>query len=334
MVDDHSHNNTLGRSNVSALRRDLDQASQTCFSASDFVGALTRSFGEEYRPLAVPIRGSGPPRTMYGIQHPTSYGRRFLLLAPFSLYASPGWQGQLRQSTLDGILGRLTGIRTSSFIWNVRFDHKQLADGLISSGLKFSQTPTRVLDLTPGYERTFAGYNATIRNQVRRARRIGVSVRETTNRDSVSEYHRIYTRLAQQRGGYGDTYPVKLFLELVEVRSIARLLVAEYEGRVIGGGLFFQDGNSVLYWHAASDREYSRFYPSCAVLDEAIRWACESGATFFNFGGSVGLSSLDQFKSFWGARTELNCEFEWTNPFWARMSNFKARLTANLCRMN
>src|SRR5262245_31303363 len=195
MVDAHSLSNTLDCSNGAALRQDLDQASQTCFSTSDFVGALARSFGEEYQPLAVPIRESGPPRTMYVIQHPISYGRRLLSLAPFSLYASPGWQGQLRQSTLEGILGRLTGIRTSSFIWNVRFDHKQLAAGLMSSGLKFSHTPTRVLDLTPGYERTFAGYNATIRNQVRRARRMSVSVRETTSRDSVSEYHKIYTRL-------------------------------------------------------------------------------------------------------------------------------------------
>ena len=271
---------------------------------------------------------------MYAVRNPGSYGRQFLSLAPYGLYASPGWQSQLRQSTLEGILGRLTGIKTISFVWNVRFDHEQLANCLISSGLRFSRVPTRVLGLTPGYERIFAGYNATIRNHVRKAHRRGVSVRETVSPESVAEYHRIYTRHAGQRGGYGVIHPVKLLLELVEIRNIVRLLVAEHEGRVVGGGLFFRDGNSVRYWHGASDREYSHCYPSCAVLDEAIRWACESGAAFFNFGPSVGLSSLDQFKSFWGARTELNWEFAWMNPLWTRASDLKRRLMGSLQRFS
>jgi hypothetical protein len=328
---------TLTSSNVSGgpkAEKGLDQASQTCFSTCDFAEAWARSFDGEYQTFAIPVRESGPPRTMYAVQNHGSYGRQFLSLAPYGLYASPGWQGQLQQSTLEGILGCLTGIQTISFVWNVRFDHEQLAGCLISSGLEFSRTPTRVLNLTSDYERTFAGYNATIRNHVRKAPRRGVSVRQTVSPESVAEYHRIYTRNAERRGGYGVIYPAKLLLELVEARSIARLLVAEHEGRLIGGGLFFRDGNSIRYWHGASDREYSHCYPSCAVLDEAIRWACESGAAFFNFGPSVGLSSLDQFKSFWGARTELNWEFVWTNPLWARVSSLKTRLTSNLCQTN
>jgi hypothetical protein len=265
---------------------------------------------------------------MYAVQQFSSFGRHFLYLAPFSLSASPGWQDQLSQSTLEGILKHLMVIRTNSFAWNVRFDHEPLAAGLIALGLKFSRNPTRVLGLTSDYERVFAGYSSTIRNHVRKARQRGVVVRETTSPESVAEYHRIYTRSAQQKGGYGFIYPMKLFLEMVEIRSLARLLVAEYEGHMIGGGLFFRDGNSVRYWHGASDREYSRFYPSCAVLDEAIRWACESGARFFNFGGSVGLASLDRFKAYWGAQIDFDWEFEWTNPLWTRISDLKGRLMA------
>jgi hypothetical protein len=315
----------LSCSNSEGLRQDLDQASQTCFSTPEFTEAWVRSFEGQYRTFAIPVKESGPSRKMCAVQRLSSYGRQFLSLAPFSLTASPGWQGQLSQSTLEGILRRLMVIRTNSFAWNVRFDHEPLAAGLIALGLKFSRTPTRILGLTSDYERVFAGYSATIRNHVRKARHRGVSIRETNCPKSVLEYHRIYTRSAQQKGGYGFIYPMKLFLEMVEIRGLARLLVAEYEGRVIGGGLFFRDGNSVRYWHGASDREYSRFYPSCAVLDEAIRSACQSGARFFNFGGSVGIVSLDQFKSFWGAQIEFDWEFEWTNPLWTRISNLKTR---------
>ncbi len=161
---------------------------------------------------------------------------------------------------------------------------------------------------------------------------MGVTVKEATSPEAIAQYYQIYTRVAEQRGGYRFIYPLELFLVLVENRNIVRLLVAVHEGRIIGGGLFFRDGNSILYWHGASDREFSRCYPSCAVLDRAIGWACESGATFFNFGGSVGIPSLDRFKSFWGARTELNWEFRWTNPFWKGLSNLKARLKRNDAR--
>jgi Acetyltransferase (GNAT) domain len=332
MADIHSCSNIHSSSNAEGLRQGLDQASQTCFSTSDFAEAWARSFEGEYRPFGVPVRESGPPRVMYAVQCPGSYGRQFLSLAPRGLYASPGWQGQLRQSTLEGILRCLTGVRTISFVWNVRFDHRDLADGLIASGLNFTRIPTRALSLTPDYERAFTGYNATIRNHVRKARRRGVSVRETVSPESISEYHRVHTRLARQKGRYEFIYPLKLFLELVEIRSIVHLLVAEYQGRVIGGGLFFRDGNSTLYWHGASDREYSYLYPSCAVLDEAIRWACESGSSYFNFGASEGLTTIDRFKSFWGARTELNWQFAWTNPFWAYLSKSKRRLCTSNAR--
>jgi hypothetical protein len=240
----------------------------------------------------------------------------------FDFCLSPGWVGPLTRFTLRGILLRVQGFRTQNFLWKVRFDHGPLAAGLKSLGLPFRLQPIHVLQLDPDHARAFAGYNATIRNQIRKAHRRGVVIRDTHSPDDVVAYHRMYLRLAKEKG-WGSLYPVELTLNLLKLSDLTRFLVAEYAGRVIAGGMFLRDGCSVYYLHGVYDRDYSHLFPSCPVIDQGIHWACESGASFFNFGNSGENSSLAQFKSFWGARPVSNWLFEWQNPFLAVVSRFQ-----------
>src|SRR5215475_4384260 len=90
----------------------------TLFASSEFISALSRSLGDEHRPLALPVTGSGPPRTLHGSQTPGRYWTRYVSLAPFGLYASPGWTGHLERSTVEEIVRKLRGPRTRGFVWN------------------------------------------------------------------------------------------------------------------------------------------------------------------------------------------------------------------------
>src|SRR5262249_36783665 len=132
----------------------------------------------------------------------------------------------------------------------------------------------------------------------------------------------------RQLGSYGYVYPIELLLELVKLRGTARLLIAEWEGKIIGGGLFLQDGCSVYYFHGAGDRDHSDLYPLCAVLDEAIQWTCEKGLAFFNLTGAPGLPELQRFKLSWGTRCELNWTFKWSNPYWVGLSRLREKMFA------
>lgn len=69
---------------------------ETLFSTRDFVEAWSRSSGYRFRPIAIPVSGSGPPRVMYGVETSDRYGLRSISLGPSGLYASPGWEGQIR----------------------------------------------------------------------------------------------------------------------------------------------------------------------------------------------------------------------------------------------
>jgi hypothetical protein len=309
----------------------LDRESETFFSTLDFAEAWSVTSNGSCRTLPLPVKGSGPPRTMYAVEDVGYFGRQAISLGPFNLYGSPGWQGRLEQSTLQDLLRRLKTIRSDSFIWNVRFDQEPLAAGLASLGLNFQRTDTQVLDLSPGYEPVFAGFSSTTRNHIRKARRRGVLVRPTHSAEDVRKYYEIHLRLVEQKGGYSSVLPLQFLQRLIQCPGKAHFLVAEYEEQMVGGALFLRDGCSIFYLHGASDRDYSQFFPTCAIFDEAIRWACcETGAAFFNFGGSGAITSLAKFKASWGARQELNWRFQWTNPFWARLSRFKRALSAKV----
>src|SRR5262249_18285348 len=143
-------------------------------------------------------------------------------------------------------------------------------------GLTESRNATHVLQLVSDYDRVFAGFNRTIRNQIRQAARKGVRVRPVSGPDDVCAYYDVHIRLVAEQGTYKSVYPLGLFLELAKLQGVVRFLVAECEGRVVSGGVFFRDGQSVMHWHGATDRAYSKFFPPCAILGEAIRCACEN----------------------------------------------------------
>jgi len=194
--------------------------------------------------------------------------------------------------------------------------------------MPFHQAATHVLKLEADYSCAASGYSATIRNEIRKAARRGVCVRVATSEADVQAYCELHARLVAQKEWRGFRYPATLFLELVRLKDFVRLLIAEHEGRLVSGALLFRDADCVQYWHAATDRDYSQLFASRSILDETIRWACDTGAKFVDFGGSAGLASLENFKSSWGARPEMNWVFEWTSPLWTSLSTLKSRFEA------
>jgi hypothetical protein len=298
----------------------------TLFSSKEYTHALCRALGEDFHPLAIPVRESGRPRTMFATRKLDRLGLWYLCLAAHGFYASPGWEADLKLSTLKGIIRRLSSFRVFGFEWNVRFDHQALAAGLIALGLVPHRNRTQVLYLNPDYDKVFGGYHATMRNHVRRGRR-SCRVRDAQGMQDIQAYFAIHRRLTQLKGDYGFCTP-DLMENLLQLEGVGRLVLAECEGQIAAGGMFLRDGCSVMYFHGAADRAFSKYYPACAVFDEAIRWGCEAGAASFNFGGSAGIPSLERFKSFWGAVPEQTWVFTWTNPCWKFVSRMKSALLA------
>jgi SAM-dependent methyltransferase len=297
------------------------------FSGQDFVASWCRAFNN--KPFEVEVSRSGPTRKMYWVKIARRYGLYHITHPkPDDLWASPGWTGTLSQSTVKNVLEQLKSARTLSIHWQVRFDHKPLADALIELGLRFHRVQIHVLDLDRGYKELFDRYNASTRNHVRKAIRRGVSVRDAHQYEDILAYQAIYSRHAFSQG-WGFEYPGEMTHDLARLPGIACFKVAEHEGRVIGGALFIRDGNSVYYLHGVADREFTSLYPASVLIDSGIKWACDVGASFFNLGNSGVspiLESLATFKSSWGAHPEQNWQFVWHNPIWKALEKHKIKL--------
>ncbi|MEO8429902.1 MAG: GNAT family N-acetyltransferase [Acidobacteriota bacterium] len=296
------------------------------FSSREFIEICARNFGEGYKPFEIPVHGSGPDRSFWALQNPEPFGLRSFSLAPGGLHASPGWVGRLTRATLAGIVDRMKGAGSRKFGWKVLFEQRELSEGLEELGLEASTESTHVLHLTAGYERVFSGYSASIRNQVRKAHARGVTVRQALDEQTVRAYYAVHTELADQKGSYEHIHPLSLFVDLVHL-PFCRLLVAEVEGRVVAGALFFEEKSCVVYWHGATARSASSFFPIRAVMDDGVRRACEMGAGSLNFGGSAGIESLAKFKESWGAIVESNRVFGWRNPLWESLTRVKRRFS-------
>jgi len=301
--------------------------SPALFSRRPFMEACAESFGDRYKPFEVPASGASTGSGFFALEYREPLRLRSFALAPCGLYASPGAGDAVTPAALEHALSALRGLRVRKFGWKVYFPHAQLAAGLRGFGLEERREPTQVLDLEENYEQIFRGYAPSLRTQVRKARRATVVVRDADDEVSVRAYYAMHRDLARQKGTYEFLYPVGLFLRLVRLPEV-RLRVVEHEGRVIAGGLFFREPEWIVYWHGATDRAYSRLYPSRLVFDDIVQWGCRTGARFLDFGGSAGIAELESFKSLWGARREQNSVFEWNHPVWAAAARIKRRYVA------
>jgi hypothetical protein len=293
----------------------------TLFSQARFIDAIVRAVGDSCRPIELQSHKS--QSAIFGVETVLPFGRRAIALAPFGLYAHPSDCNHLYE-TVQSVVAQLKTLSTTAFEWNVRYDHGPLAHGLIQLGIPFSRSITHALTLENDYETSFAKFNSTTRNLVRHAKREGVVVRRTQRPNDIAAYYQIHTKLASSKGNYGSVYPLAIFDELVKLSEDVVLLVAEVDNSIAGGALFFRDGDTLLYWHAAVDRQYSRQAPSYAILDFAVRMAHDESRRGLNLGGSNGIVSLEQFKAKWGAQPQYCWRFTWRNPLWRLVAKIRS----------
>ena len=292
----------------------------TFFSQERFVQAVVQAETANVR--ALKLQAPNSPVHLFCLERVHRLNRRSVSLAPFGFYASP-IDAHGSYDYIPALVAQLKTFRTIAFDWNVRFDHGDLADRLEQCGLKRHEDSTQVLYLDRAYDAVFKGFSQTTRNKIRRAERKGVVVRRSTESCDVMTYYKLYRKLAGQRANWRTIYSESLFSALVSLTDDVIFLLTEIDKRVVSGGWFFRDGNSVIYWQGALDYEYKDYFPHYAVINHAIRLACQERMKSFNMGASLGITSLEQFKSFWGTRKVPCWWFVWQNPIWTSISKIR-----------
>ena len=161
--------------------------------------------------------------------------------------------------------------------------------------------------LSASPEATLKTFDRTrVREPIRQATRRGVEVRRGT---SISDLYTFYEMLAETHRRLGVPVQPKRFFSLVWNRLLEKglgfLLLAYKDGAVIAGTVYLHYGRTLTAKYNASDLRFWKLRPNHLVYWSGVKWGCENGYSFFDFGRTeIDNQNLRDFKRGWAAEEE------------------------------
>lgn len=163
---------------------------------------------------------------------------------------------------------------------------------------RFDAKATLVLPLADDAEHMWRGFNAKVRNQVRKAQKSDLTVR-WAGAGGLPDFYRAWAENMRDLGS--PVHSLKFFQAVFAVFPSTQLALVCAGGEVIGGAVCLSFRDTVLVPWASSRRAFFRYCPNNLLYWEALRTACEAGYRRFDFGRSSPGSGTYHFKKQWGA---------------------------------
>jgi FemAB-related protein (PEP-CTERM system-associated) len=155
------------------------------------------------------------------------------------------------------------------------------------------------LSLPGDSRRLWRGLDGSVRNQVRKAERSGLSV-ETGAADKLEAFYDVFAERMRDLGS--PVHACGFFRATLDAfGSRARIVLVRTPDTVVGGLLAVAFGNRVAVPWAAARKEHFASCPNMLMYWEALRSACDEGFRWFDFGRSTRGSGTYRFEQQWGA---------------------------------
>jgi hypothetical protein len=146
-----------------------------------------------------------------------------------------------------------------------------------------------------------------VQHQIKKSRKLGVQVRIAQHREDVEHYYQLHLQTRSKKHGM-PAQPAQFFYGLWDnfaANGIMQLLLAEYEGKIIGGMVLFISGKTLRYAYGASSEPYLHLAPNNLLMWTAITGGCEHGCQVLDMGRTAQENTgLMEFKRRWGAIQE------------------------------
>jgi FemAB-related protein (PEP-CTERM system-associated) len=177
--------------------------------------------------------------------------------------------------------------------------HVRTAETLDLAWTPESHKVNLTLPLAPSPDELWARVGGSVRNEVRKAQRSGLTVEQT----GVSGLGAFYEIHAARMRDLGSPAHARRFFEAVfsTFGSRARLFLVRRQATNVGGLIALGCGNTVTVPWASCLREHFPLCPNMLLYWETIRTACSEGFQHFDFGRSTKGSGTWRFKRQWGA---------------------------------
>lgn len=131
----------------------------------------------------------------------------------------------------------------------------------------------------------------------RKARREGLAVEAARSKTELRQFYEMFKQFSIERGFMvrDYAYQEKLWETYLE-RGMGRLLVAKYQGKVVGGSLDLLFAGKCLGMHGGSLLAYRKLAVDDSCNAEAIMWAKEKGCRWYSFRGLGSTASQGAYK--------------------------------------
>lgn len=182
---------------------------------------------------------------------------------------------------------------------------------------KRTENSTHVLYLEKGFEQIWDEFSHGNKRGIKKARKLGVTVRTATTIADVRAYYQVYADSLQRWGKRTTSrYPCTLFENLYQINpEHVKLWLTEVDGKVVSGALVLYWNRHVVPWHGCSISEYFKYSPMNILQSEIIRDACERGYTYYDFNPSGVHEGSARFKELMGAEMVSFAVYTWRIHF-------------------
>jgi CelD/BcsL family acetyltransferase involved in cellulose biosynthesis len=174
------------------------------------------------------------------------------------------------------------------------------------------------IELGQSEEELWAGLSGSARQNIRRAKRDGVVVREARSLEAVRAFHRLHSYLRKSKYRL-LAQPIAFFENLYESFAPGEgltVLLAELEGEPVAGIFFLEWGDTLYYKFNASADQRSR--PNDLLVWEGIRLGQRRGLALLDFGLSdLSQPGLIRYKGKFATREKSIVLLRWQPPDYA-----------------
>jgi hypothetical protein len=170
------------------------------------------------------------------------------------------------------------------------------------------QKSTYALRLNKSIEEIWKGFSSGHRKSIKKATRMGVTVRKAISLDDYRAYLAVYEDTLKR---WGDktiiTFPRQLMLKLLaQKQESVTLWLAVLDGKVIAGVIMFYWNALCFGWHGCSLTDYSSYHPNNLLHWNMIQDALERNVQLYDFGPSgEEQKGVEDFKRHFGAEQFL-----------------------------
>jgi CelD/BcsL family acetyltransferase involved in cellulose biosynthesis len=165
------------------------------------------------------------------------------------------------------------------------------------------------VDLTSGSDSLFTALDRSqVQRGIKRSRRDGVAIRRGDHESDLTNI--FYDLHLRTRKRHGIPVQPRRFFQLLWRRILEPgqgFLSLAYVGRIpVAGAVFLIGRETLTYKYNASRPEFWRERPNHALIWDAMKWACSSGLSSFDFGLThFPNAGLRDFKRRWAANEEI-----------------------------